>query len=345
MKGENGELTLQGDGFGPLRAGPRTTHAGHDAVEHAGLHVPEETRVKSTIKRIIPKGIRRGVRKVARRLELRRMRARNPSVAKSQLVRDLTALGLETGDLLYVHSSLRALGFVDGGADTVIDALLDTVGPEGTLVFPTFTLVRGMKETLEARDHVFDPESSPSTVGKITNCFRARPGVRRSEHPTHSVAALGPLARELTETHLEEGMNFGKGTPFDKILRHGGKVVGLGVNFSPITFYHVFEEFNPEKFPGVYLPHAFPAKIKVGDNIREVKVRCHDPVFHQQRIDKVPAIESYFSSYYHSEGVAHVGKVGNGSAPSWWIRAADVMQCLDKLYSRGITIYKTPNLD
>lgn len=279
-----------------------------------------------------------------RRWELRRIKKQSQPVTRSQLVSDFSRLGLQEGDLLYIHSSLRALGYVAGGAGTVIDALLEAVGPGGTLVLPTFTLVRGMKETLDGGTHVFDPATSPSTVGKLTNCFLARPGVLRSEHPTHSVAALGPLAGEVTATHLEEGMNFGQGTPFEKILEGDGKVVGLGVDFSPITFYHTFEEYHPERYPGVYLPGAFTAKIKTGKNVREVRVLCHDPEYHRQRIDKVREIERYFASYYHAQGVAHTGRVGSGGVPSWWMRARDVMKCLDELYAKGVTIYKTPNL-
>jgi aminoglycoside 3-N-acetyltransferase len=230
---------------------------------------------------------------------------------------------------------------VNGGPDTVIDALLETVGPGGTLVFPTFTLVPGMKETLDSDSFVFDPQTSPSTVGKITEVFRMRPGARRSEHPTHSVAALGPLAGTITESHLEQGNNFGEGTPFARMLEHDVKVLGLGVNFSFITYYHVYEDFNLDKFPGVYLPQKFKSRIKRGDEIVEVWVKCHSPEFHKRRIDKTPEIESYFASFYKSEGVAHVGKVGNST--SWWIRASDVMRCLETLYERGVTIYRTPN--
>ena len=90
-----------------------------------------ETRVSAAIKNIIPKRIRSGMRKLKRRLELNQIKAKRPAVTQAQLLRDLAAMGLQQGDLLYVHSSLRALGFVEGGADTVIDALLEMVGPQG----------------------------------------------------------------------------------------------------------------------------------------------------------------------------------------------------------------------
>ena len=299
--------------------------------------------MKSVLRRFVPQGIRRVARKIKLHLELQKTKAQNPAVTKSQLMRDLAALGIEAGDLLFIHSSLRGLGFVEGGPDTVIDALLETVGPEGTLVFPTYTLVRGMKETLDSDTHIFDPLNSPSTVGKITNTFRMRPGVFRSEHPTHSVAACGRLARVLTATHLEEGTNFGAASPFAKVLDYNGKIVGLGINYGPVTFYHVFEDLNPDKFPEAYLPEEYSARIKVGGHYKEVRLRCHNPEFHRHRIDKTPEIESYFSSYFDSEEVSHVGRVGNGPSTSWWLHARDMIQCLEKLYPLGITIYSTPN--
>lgn len=298
--------------------------------------------MKSFVRRFVPDKIWKWARRIKRRFEFQRIKSQSPTVTKGTLVKDLTALGVEKGDLLFVHSSLRNLGFVEGGPDAVIDALLETIGPEGTLAFPTFTIENSMKETLESESFVFDPARSPSTVGKISDSFRKRPGVYRSEHPTHSVAAYGPLARTLTETHLEHGTNFGKGSPFAKLLDYDGKIVGLGISFGPVTFYHVYEDLNPDKFPEVYLPRKLRSKIKRGDQIREVWVACHSPEFHKRRIDKSPEIESYFAAYFRSESVAHFGKVGNSI--SWWIRARDIIRCLDTLYAKGVTIYKTPNL-
>jgi len=298
--------------------------------------------MKSAIRRFVPAPAWKAARKMKRALELRRIKAESSPITKDRLVRDLRALGITEGDVVYVHSSLRALGFVEGGPDAVVDALMEAVGPGGTLAVPTFTIQGGMKETLESRDYVFDPKNEPSTVGAITNAFRLRPGVFRSLHPTHSVAAWGRSARTVTESHLEQGSTFGVGSPFVKLLDLDVKVLGLGINYRPITYYHVYEDLNPDKFPGVYSPRAYVARIKLESGYKEVLVRCHDPEFHRRRIDKNPEIESYFSSYFESEGVSHVGRVGNST--SWWLYAKDVIACLDKLYSRGVTIYRTPNL-
>lgn len=297
--------------------------------------------MKKLLKRVLPEPLWRTMRRGKRGLGLWRMKRQAP-VTKDRLVRDLRRLGLEAGDLLFIHSSLRGLGFVEGGPEAVIAALEEVVGAEGTLLFPTFTILGSMEDTLTSEEFVFDPATSPSTVGKITEVFRAMPGVRRSIHPTHSVAALGPLAEELTGTHLDDGTNFGATSPFGKMREHGGKVVGLGISFGPVTYYHVYEDLNLEKFPGVYLPERLTARVRDGGGEREVAVRCHSPAFHRLRIDKTPEIEAFFSEWFQDHEVAHMGRVGR--SVSWWIAAEDMLASLDRLYAEGVTIYKTPNL-
>ena len=103
---------------------------------------------------------------------------------------------MHSGAIIFVHSSLRSLGHVAGGADAVIDALLDTLGPAGTLVVPTFTFAHGSKA-----NPVFNMARDPSEMSQITEATRRRPEARRSCHLLHSVAALGQHALELTAYH------------------------------------------------------------------------------------------------------------------------------------------------
>jgi len=108
---------------------------------------------------------------------------------EQRLRRDLEALGVRSGRVLLVHSSLSSLGVVSGGAATVIDALRALLGPEGTLVMPSHTWDRPGRG-----DFAFDIGKTPSCVGAISEKFRTMPGAIRSLHPTHSVVALGPKA-------------------------------------------------------------------------------------------------------------------------------------------------------
>ena len=81
----------------------------------------------------------------------------------------LRALGLRPGAVVFMHSSLSSIGEVDGGADTVVDAVLDALGPEGTLAVPTFCSIN------RRRGQTFEPDTTPSEVGQITNALRSRP--------------------------------------------------------------------------------------------------------------------------------------------------------------------------
>jgi len=159
------------------------------------------------------------------------------------------AAGIGRGDVLMVHSSLSSFGRVAGGADAVIDALLEVVGPEGLVSVPTHTW-----GTVNARQPVFHEALSHSIVGHITNVFRKRPGAVRSLHPTHSVAAIGRRAREFTRGHEKDLTPCSRRSPYGKVVSWGGKVVFLGVDLNVCTLVHGFEEwarvpwlFAPEK--------------------------------------------------------------------------------------------------
>ena len=115
---------------------------------------------------------------------------------QAALVADLRALGLQSGDAVMVHSSYKSLGGVVGGPSTVVEALLEVLGPQGTLVVPTFT---------HSGTTHFDPQTSPSLNGAITEAARAHAQAVRSWHPTHAVTAIGPAASELVRDDLERG--------------------------------------------------------------------------------------------------------------------------------------------
>jgi aminoglycoside 3-N-acetyltransferase len=147
-----------------------------------------------------------------------------------ELAGALRALGVANGDKLVVHSSLRAVGPVVGGPDGVVDALLDTLGPEGLLVAPAFTYDTSS----------FDPDVAPGRTGALSEALRHRPGAVRSLHPSHSVVALGPDAEWLCAGH-EERAATDVDSPLDRLARAGGHVLLLGVGHVANTTVHVAE--------------------------------------------------------------------------------------------------------
>ncbi|MEP7097762.1 MAG: AAC(3) family N-acetyltransferase [Dokdonella sp.] len=149
---------------------------------------------------------------------------------------NLRALGVRSGTTLLVHSSLSSLGFVVGGAEAVVRALLSAIGPDGTLVLPTHTWDRSGRG-----DFTFDVRHTPSCVGAITEAFRTMSGVTRSLHPTHSVAAIGPGAISLTEAHELSTTPCGEGTPYTKLIQEQAQILFLGTTLDQNTIYHSLE--------------------------------------------------------------------------------------------------------
>ena len=153
-------------------------------------------------------------------------------IKKDEIKFSLELMDIKKGDIILVHSALTSIGYVEGGADAVIDALLETVGEEGTIVMSTLT----------GWFSPFDAETTPSAVGKISEVFRLRKNALRSLHPVHSVAAIGKYAEFITEGHEKCETGCGEGTPYLKIRDLGGKVMLLGVDMDRNTIMHSLEE-------------------------------------------------------------------------------------------------------
>ena len=193
-------------------------------------------------------------------------------VDKAKFKNAFRQLGLKENDLVIVHTSLSRFGYVEGGAPAVIEAFLETVGPGGTVAMPTFSFDRRMQEYVAA-DPLFDVATTPSMMGRITEDFRLLAGAKRSLHPTHSVAAIGPLADKLLEGHENSSTPFGPGTPYSKLPELNGKVILMGVNAN--SFLHLVEE--EIDIPHLYLPVSYELRCADADG-REfrVKTKVHE---------------------------------------------------------------------
>ncbi len=182
-------------------------------------------------------------------------------VTRSSLARELAALGVKPGMLLNVHSALSSLGWVVGGAQTVVDALLEVLGADGTLAMPTHSSQLSDPanwrqppapevwwEQIRADMPAFDPACTPTrAMGAIPECFRNYPGVLRSNHPQTSHAALGPRARELTAQHPLDDF-FGDSSPIGQLYALDGHVLLIGVDHGNNTSLHLAEA--RADFPG-----------------------------------------------------------------------------------------------
>jgi aminoglycoside 3-N-acetyltransferase len=156
---------------------------------------------------------------------------------QTQFQKDLQSLGIRPGGVLMVHSSMRALGVLPGGAESVISGLLDVLDTDGTLLMPALSY-----ETVTPENPRFNVNKTPSNVGKLPEVFRLRPGTLRSVHPTHSVCAVGRLASQLLENHIEDSTPCGSNSPFHLLPGYNGQILMLGCSLKPNTSMHAIEE-------------------------------------------------------------------------------------------------------
>lgn len=187
------------------------------------------------------------------------MKIQGQPMTEQRLQRDLAAIGVASGMTLVVHSSLSAIGWVIGGPQSVVRALLHVLGDGGTLVMPAATPYCADPETwpaspvpgswlAEVRDSlpVFDPLTTPTTMGAIPEAFRTWPGTLRSNHPLESVCARGVSASEVT---LEHPLAFseGAGGPFGRLYDLDSWVLLLGVGFNRCTALHFAESLSEKR--------------------------------------------------------------------------------------------------
>jgi aminoglycoside 3-N-acetyltransferase len=187
----------------------------------------------------------------------------------SDLSKAFAALGIEEGDALLVHSSLSSLGVrLEAGPNTVIEALLDCLGPSGTLCFPGLSYLNVTRE-----QPVFDVRRTASNVGIVPEVFRREFASHRSLHPTHSVCCIGPLSHELTRRHHLDTTPCGKNSPFSLLPQMGGKLLMLGCSLRRNTTIHAVEE-------SVGVPYVLGGNLEYtlvdwnGGSRRQV-YRCH----------------------------------------------------------------------
>ena len=144
------------------------------------------------------------------------------------------ALGLTRGAVVFMHSSLSSIGAVDGGADAVVDAVLDALGTEGTLAVPTFCSIN------RRRGLTFEPDATPSEVGQITNALRRRPEAFRSRHIWQSMSAVGKRAEEMMSVHRPAA--WAADGPFWRLYEWDAYIMLLGVPYFRSTFWHLIEQ-------------------------------------------------------------------------------------------------------
>lgn len=174
------------------------------------------------------------------------------TVPKSRLIKDLKDLGLTTGEVIMLHISVKSIGWIVGGPDVVIEAILEVLGKNGTLMmmvgwedYPYYlkTWTEEKQKAYREECPAFDPERSRANreFSIIAEYLRTWPSEKfRSIHPTCNCVTIGPHAEFLTKDHaLQYG--FGENSPFARLCKLEGKVLNIGAPLDTLTLLHYAE--------------------------------------------------------------------------------------------------------
>ncbi len=258
------------------------------------------------------------------------------SSTRASLATQLRALGVTPGALLVVHSSFRALGPVEGGPAAVVGALLDAVGPAGTVMAPTFTTdlidpytwpeppAEEERARLLAAIPYFDPATSrPFKMGVIAETLWRTPGARRSLHPVTSWTAHGPLTEALLGDQPLDDPE-GRDGPVGRAWQRDAQVLLLGVEHDANTTVHLAESLLDMPHLEI-LPDRYPARDERGERVfRPVRktTKCSDGF-----LKLTPVVDA--------AGIARRGQTGE--CVSQLMRSQDLVRVATQLFRRDPT--------
>ncbi|WP_236290789.1 aminoglycoside N(3)-acetyltransferase [Paenibacillus allorhizoplanae] len=233
-------------------------------------------------------------------------------LTKDDLITQFKDCGLTEGQTIFVHTSLNSLGFVVGGAETLINSLLEIVGVEGTLMMPSQTW-KNLDPSTGVHGEVpqewwtiirenwpaYDKEITPAIgMGIVAEMFRKWPGVKRTDHPARSIAAVGKHAEYITKEHDLSNI-FGENSPIDKLYELDGYVLLIGVGYDKNTSLHLSETRA-----------NFPTKRFIDESSGIIKDGKREWVtYTTQAVDDVDFVK--LGNEYDKENNIKIHKVGN----------------------------------
>jgi aminoglycoside 3-N-acetyltransferase len=257
---------------------------------------------------------------------------RSRGFSKQDLVDMLLRIGIEQGDTIVVHSSLDQFQAFLGKPADIILALQEGAGPTGTVIMPTLPF-RGSAVEYVRQPRVFDVRKTPSQMGLLSELFRRTPGVIRSVHPTHAVAAWGAASDEMVIAHHEAATPCGRQTPYGRLLDHNGKILFLGTDITVMTFFHTVEEILEPRMPfSPFTTEIFELESRdAQNNTLATRTRLFEPQHSKRRNLKklVPVLKQ---NGWWTE--AHLGGMN-----AILLHADEVLQACSELAERGIYCY------
>ncbi len=254
------------------------------------------------------------------------------TVSEVEIISVLQNAGIKEGDVLMVHSSLRKIGLVEHGADTLIEGLLKTIGSQGTLMMPSFPAIGFNYDYLKSKP-VFDLKHTPSKMGIVTETFRKKTGVVRSLHPTDSVIAFGKEAEYLVKDHFGQLTPYNEKSPFYRLCGLKGKILMIGVQLESLTNLHTLEDAVPDfKYP-VYHETVFTTELMdEAGNRQTMQTKVHNPVYSKKRRcnDLIPPFETAGFLKHFKLGHADCMLIDANAMHAWMV---------ENYKTKGITMY------
>lgn len=217
-----------------------------------------------------------------------------------KLENDFRNIGVQKDDLIMLQSSLKSVGMVEGGADTVIDALLHVLGEGGMLMVPTFTYSYTGKEDASA----FDIRSTPvCNTGIISETLRKREEAERSDHPSYSFAAIGKNSKALVSDHPINSP-LGIGSPLHRLAEMGGKILLLGVGLNRNSLIHTAEAVAGMQYQRI------PFRESWGRAVRRLNANGREEIIEQNEFPGCSYNFGIIEEELKAKGILKFGKAG-----------------------------------
>jgi len=250
----------------------------------------------------------------------------------------LSNIGIKNGDALMIHSSWLPNSGFKGKPAEMIAALKAAVGEEGLLSMTSMTYQNESSADFLSRKVPMNVRRSASKMGLLTEAFRRGKGVKRSLSATHPILAWGDKADWFLEGHEKREKSFGIGTPFDKLLKMGGKILCIDTPFSTITFTHYLEDRIANTLD-VPLYEAEPMEGVVIDYEGNQQIVPTYVLNHQ-----VNALrrEERLIAELDKKGIIKRAKVGNTHL--LLVDCKEMTACVDEMVAKGQSFFDSPSI-
>ena len=267
-------------------------------------------RFKHIIFRFAPKPVIDSLKRIKKKYRNQRLakQAQKGGVSKDDMLTQLKTIGINEGDVVLVHSALSKIGYVSGGAQSVVEALLEAVGETGHVLMPN-SPNNGRQLDYIRQLECFDVLNSPSKLGAISEYFRKLPQAKRSIHPTEPVSCIGPDSAYFVDAHMGQLTPYNEYSPFYRVAKRSGKILMIGVTLDNAgTNLHCLEDAVAFQYP-VYYDQIFTVNVKDENGvIHKVQTKVHNPEWSSKRKcdELLPLFEKEGVLTYHKLGEAKV---------------------------------------